>query len=297
MTITSLGESLLANILCAAIISAASQIRIKWVKSRKKLDPRSVKASFLWILGPWILSNVINVLWISYKSPPIANGNSLINTISIVSVPLISSVLCFWIIWRQLDEFWRVGIYGADVQVQQGIDYERALSICKESLSFMGTGARKLTEQSNFHATLSNCRRDKPIRFLLSKPTDPMLREAARNARKPEYEYVNNVTDSLQILSRLKLQQGLNIEVRFYPESSAYLPIFRLMIIDDAVCLLSYNYFGEVGEGRQLPQLHIARPSAAAGSVKYTFFYPLEGYFEWLWKLAEKDKWDFKEFI
>jgi len=72
-------------------------------------------------------------------------------------------------LWSQLRQFWDVGLIGADRTIRGGLDYTRSLKMCRNSLSFLGVGARKLTEHApEFENAMQRCNRpNRPIRLLL----------------------------------------------------------------------------------------------------------------------------------
>jgi hypothetical protein len=202
---------------------------------------------------------------------------------------VISSSLLACFHWGQFQRFWAVGLRGADPQITKGINYEQALKLCKNQLEFLGTGAAKLTREREFEAALLRCRHDRPIKFLLCKPTADILTQATKRAGIDADTYRKVVLESLQKIARLRNDRKLNIEVRFYREPS----IFRLMFIDDSICLTSYNLFGE-GDGSQLPQLYVIKPPDDQRVVS-SFFYPLRVYFDELWQRG--DIWNFSDFL
>lgn len=192
-------------------------------------------------------------------------------------------------LWRKLNKFVSVGITDADTEVRTGTDYKGALVLCTNELKFLGIGASKLTREPEFENALARCRPDRPIKFLLLNPTDERLVRAAQRFERDRDEYKRIVIDSLGIIAQLRDRRALNIEVRFYSTE----PIFRLMFIDDSICLFSYYVLGE-GDGSQLPQLHVeSAPQAAPSSI--SFYHALELYFEKLW--ADSQQWDFKDYL
>jgi hypothetical protein len=208
--------------------------------------------------------------------------------------PYFSSALlliAFFILWAQLRQFWDVGLIGADRTIRGGLDYTRSLKMCKNSLSFLGVGARKLTEQAaEFEGAMQRCNRPmRPIRLLLCKPDSEILKIAAQNANRPADEYVHRVQESLRAIADYRNRRLWNIEVRFYDVSR---PLFRLMFIDDWLCLASHYVFGE-GDGSEFPQLHVRR-SAMERDVN-SLYHPFEQYFDELWNSAET--WDFAQYI
>ena len=167
------------------------------------------------------------------------------------------------------------------------MNYCKSLTLCHSHLSFLGTGASKLTNESVFEETLKRCIQDHPIRLLLLSPDDDTLKKASRRANKDENEFKNIVKGSLRKIAGLRKKYS-NIEVRFYQTK----PVFRLMFIDNSICLLSYNVFGK-GDGSQLPQIIVANASDPR-RVESTLYYPLQQYFEDLW--ASSEEWDFVKY-
>jgi hypothetical protein len=123
----------------------------------------------------------------------------------------------------------------------------------------------------------------------LCPPDHPALLDVARRAGRPEAEYQATVKKSLSELSLLKKEQKFNIEVRFYSD----LPLFRLMFINDNICLASHYILGE-GDGSQLPQLHILKKPIGKRDID-SIYYPLNRYFKKMWD--EGTIWDFEKYI
>lgn len=183
-----------------------------------------------------------------------------------------------------------VGIYGVDREIRKGIDYQKSLLLIKNEFKFLGIGAGKLTHQKvAFEHAIKNCVQHKPVKFLLLEPTNEILIDAANRFGRPVDEYKNIVRGSLRTIADLK-QKFKNIEVRFYQRFQ----IFRMMFIDDSICLLSYNVTGE-GDGSQLPQIYVIKPVFENIRVTNTLYYPLEKYFKDLWEISRI--WDFNEYL
>jgi hypothetical protein len=208
----------------------------------------------------------------------------------LLPIPISLTVLVF-ILWKQLDQFWRLGIRGADQQIFKGISYADSLKLVHNQLKFLGIGASKLSREKEFADALDRCRQDQPIQLLLCNPDDKKLVSAAKRFKKPESEYRDIVVNSLRIIADLKNKGELNVQVRFYPEDCD--PVFRLMFIDNSICLFSYNLWGE-GDGSQCPQLHIVNPPPPKRVVQ-SYYYPLEVYFNRLWERAAP--WNFKDYL
>jgi len=150
------------------------------------------------------------------------------------------------------------------------MNYERALKACNNQLEFLGIGAWKLTKEKEFEQTIRRCnRRNVPIRFLLTKPENPLLVQAAKQYGINSKEYQSRVRESLRKIADFK-NKNINIQVRFYPsQNKRDTPIFRLMFINDSLCLVSYHVFGE-GDGSQQPQLHLKK--STKNGIKSHFF-------------------------
>jgi hypothetical protein len=189
----------------------------------------------------------------------------------------------------ELSRLWRVGVVGADVTIRDGLGYSASLRLVHSELSFLGTGAHKLTGLPEFGDALRRCRSDVPIRLLLRRPDDPALVAAARRADRQEAAYKNNVIESLRRIKALQESIG-NVEVRFYDGDL----VFRVMLVDRTMALVSYNDYGR-GDGSELPQLHLlGHLDARAGQ---SFFSAFEYYFNERWQDATHQQWDFAMYL
>lgn len=194
------------------------------------------------------------------------------------------------IVGSELNQFWKIGLVGADQEVRTGIDYVKALSMCQNSLDFLGIGAGKLVQnQSEFKLAIDRCNReDRPVRLLLIQPTDPGLERIAKMAGKDPQAYRKGVMESLRFIARLRNEDQKNIQVRLYKDFQA----FRLMLINDSICLMSYYILGK-GDGSNLPQLHIVK-TASALDVE-SLYYGFSTYFGKMWD--DSQEWNFRDFI
>lgn len=272
-----LWTNLLADLLVTIILVGLKQVRDRFLPILSRHDPRLLSGSFALLPIAWILLNAGVVCYVVIQD----QSNWLL-----ISVFFVSSIIMLLIFWNELQQFWSVGIRGADQQIAKGIDYHKSLKLCQDELKFLGIGAAKLTSDSEFEAALGRCKQ-KPIKFLLCDPGSHWLREAARQYDKDENAYKQVAIESLRKIAHYKTKRDFNIEVRFYSDK----PLLRLMFIDNSICLFSYNLLGE-GDGSQLPQLHIAKstPRRAAN----TFYYPFESYFDNLWDKCKQNTWNFQ---
>src|ERR1035441_2312060 len=244
--------------------SATPQPRIK---SPLRMEPTSaVRAYILAAAGLcWLLLNTAYAYFFPSRSALFI---------------LLSCAAAAWVMRSELRQFWGIGLVGADAQIRSGIDFAKALHLVSNSMDFLGVGAAKLTSEPAFEEAISRCQRPgKPVRFLLCRPDDEALAGIAQSADHDPHSYQRKVRTSLNVIAKLKKSRAWNIEVRFYPE----FPIFRLMFIDDSLCLASHYVLGK-GVDTELPQLHIVRlrGSRDVDSLYYAF----SSYFERLWEQA-----------
>lgn len=192
-------------------------------------------------------------------------------------------------LWHKLNRFESIGVIDCDQEIGNGMNYHYALVACKDELRFLGIGASKLTSDSEFINTVTRCRPEKAIQLLLLNPTDIRLVRAAQRFGREREEYRRIVVSSLRTIADIKNSRAFNMEVRFYDIE----PIFRLMFIDNSICLVSYYVLGE-GDGSQLPQLHLLRATEAV-SCSSSFYRAFELYFDDLWERSQS--WDFMQHL
>ena len=221
----------------------------------------------------WFLVNLISFFWFAYWQ----------------LVLLLTSIALAVVIFRELDQFWRIGLVGADREVKSGIDYVKSLSMCKNSIRFLGIGASKLTEnQKQFREAIDRCHQTAPVRLLLSRQDAPELAKFARMAGRGEDSYQNKVSESLRFIASLQQHERKNIEVRFYRQ----FPAFRLMFIDESICLMSYYIMG-IGDGSNIPQLHIVKTPGSKNTE--ALYFGFAAYFEKIWD--DSQPWNPTEYL
>lgn len=269
----SLAANVLANVIAGIILIVGDRL-LKGTVLRWKPDPRVALSVISLLLLLW---GAANSYVIAYEP------------INAVAFFLVTATVLFFRLSKDFGPMLNVGIRGADIQVKSGIDYAKALKLAKNQLDFLGTGAAKLTSTGVvFEEALTRCHREgRPVRFLLMHPHGPALQRAARRAGVAPNEYQRRVEESLKKIGEIVQRRSLNVEVRLYKEPS----VFRLMFIDEVLCLASYNVYGEgLGDGSQLPQLHVVRGASQVDTR--SFYYPLAEYFRDRWEDAEP--WDLR---
>lgn len=187
------------------------------------------------------------------------------------------------LVWFSLRGLFRIGLLDAFETTDRGIGYSTSLKLSHESIAFLGIGANKLTSDDQFEAAIRRCSHGGgTARFLLSSPTNNLLSQLALRNGSPADGYQQKVKDSLKLLAHLKIKKSLNIEVRFHPDKHRRdFQQFRLMIINQSICLLSWTVWDEcIGRGN--PQI-LLKQAVAAKSQKSTLFKAFSDYFEEMW--------------
>ncbi len=181
-----------------------------------------------------------------------------------------------------LYRFKRLGIVDVFINTVNGIDYRASLRRSRHSFDFLGVGAHKLTSIPDFREMITRCAKGgRPVRLLLSHPDNPVLRNVASRAGIDRNTYASRVRDSLRTIADLSVKEGFNIVVRFYnAESKADFQQFRLVFIDDRICIMSFTIWDNQ-EGRSNPQviLNAGQNEGSSSSLYYTF----KDYFERMW--------------
>lgn len=189
------------------------------------------------------------------------------------------ALLIFWVL-RDLSS---VGITNAFATTRQGVSADDSLRQVKHDLVFLGIGAKKLTEAAEFDAALRRCAvAGGSLRFLLSSPENPSLEEMARRNGRNDLSYRSRVKESIREIFTRATAAGVGFEVRLYHlNQEISLPHFRLMFIDDRLCVFS-QLLWSAGEGLDNPQLILRRNEDSAGSSLYKGY---RDYFDTLWGL------------
>lgn len=189
------------------------------------------------------------------------------------------ALLVFWV----LRDLTNVGITNAFATTRQGVSADDSLRQVKRELVFLGIGAKKLTDSPEFDTMLLRCATaNGRARFLLSSPQNPALEELARRNKRNDLSYRSRVKESIREIFARAAAAGLDLEVRLYHlNQEIALPHFRLMFIDDRLCVFS-QLLWSAGEGLDNPQLVLRRNEDTAGSSLYQGY---RDYFEALWEL------------
>lgn len=116
--------------------------------------------------------------------------------------------------------------------------------------------------------------------MLLSPPDHPLLEMLAKRNRVDPNEYSKNVRESLRRIAKVKADRALDIQVRFYPlQEDKDLQIFRLMFLNNAICLWSWTVWGP-HLGNDNPQVVLLNLKESSQTGAYSAFHD---YFKRLW--------------
>lgn len=269
--VVNLASTALATILALLWARIKSQLTV--IRRRVLLLPLAIFTA-LWFagsLGALLLGRVTDALWPSLL------------LLTLISIP------CSIGLGRPLVRFWSVGVAAVDVRMKSGLTPQEALESVNSRFRFLGTGASKLTSQSEaFAKAVARCNSSgNTVQLLLSKPDAENLAKSAKRVGKPSQEYREGVTRSLRKIAEVRRDRDADIEVRFYDG----LTLFRLMLINDRTCVFSYNVYGTPDE-TDFPQLFLARNSA--NEVR-SYYWGFSAYFDQQWERAQP--WDFVEYL
>jgi len=189
------------------------------------------------------------------------------------------ALLVYWVL-RDLSS---IGITNAFATTRQGVSAEDSVRLVKHDLAFLGIGAKKLTATDDFDAMLRRCTSaGGSLKFLLSSPENTALEEMARRNGRDDLSYRSRVKESIREIFKRATAAGVTFEVRMYDlKQEIALPHFRLMFIDDRLCVFSQLLWSS-GEGLDNPQLVLRRNEDSAGSSLYKGY---RDYFDTLWDL------------
>jgi hypothetical protein len=190
----------------------------------------------------------------------------------------------FVIFWT-LSDVAKVGITNAYLTTRQGISAEASLKQVRKDLSFLGIGAKKLTDSPEFEKMLQRCKESGgTVRFLLSHPDNKALEEVAKRNDRDDLSYRSRVKESIREIFSKTSRSGINFEVRTYDlHQKIALPHFRLMFIDDKLCIFSQVFWSK-GEGLDNPQLILTK---SKGAIEGSLFWGYRQYFTDLWDHAD----------
>jgi len=184
-----------------------------------------------------------------------------------------------------LSDLSHVGILNVHSSTSKGVSAERSLKLVNKSIAFLGIGAKKLTETKEFDLALRRCKKaGGQVRFLLSDPQNEGLSRLAKGNERSSSSYKSRVRESISEIVHKAEVSGVSCAIKLYRiDNEISLPRFRLMFIDDRVCLFS-NVIWNDREGLDNPQMILRHRDRNAEANLYLFY---RGIFEDLWNSAD----------
>ena len=182
----------------------------------------------------------------------------------------------------------KLGIMGADAEIEKGLDYKSAIKKVDKGFEFLGIGASKLTADSDAFedAVARMSRKQLQIRMLLCDPRSSAIEGLESRAGVGVGRFRTNVNRSFTLLNELHRRFPHTLLIRLYDaKSDNDLPPFRLMFINQNECLVSQNILGADKEGKRLPQLLLH--SDRLFDSEPTFYFSYKRLFEQLWDRSE----------
>ena len=175
----------------------------------------------------------------------------------------------------------RVGLMNAFATTRAGLTPEGSLKLVHSELAFLGIGGGKLTVSAEFAKALRRCAdAGGQVRFLLSDPENPSLERLAKQNLRDDASYRGRVRESIREIIHKGGLAGVPCEVRIYRlENKLELPHFRLMFIDNSMCLFSHLVWNDA-EGWDNPQLVLRKDTKKKPNSLYLGY---QTYFEDLW--------------
>lgn len=296
LDVNGIGNGVIGSLIVAAV-QYTLPFLVTWffngVQSRRKkppLNPAKVSMSVYVAL-------LLLILIFAYYRFDINELGLIILPITLIIFLSISEIT---FLFRILIKYSRFGIVSLDKSAKQGLSYNKSILNTNYKLDFIGVGARKLTENDkDFSEMVERVnQQNNEVRLILSHPDNKSLMNLSTRADSNEGEYGTKVKNSLKLIARLKEEKEYNISVRFYRANSiADMQVFRLMIIDENYCLVTYSQFNDSShKGENLPQLHLKKTNNDEFD-KNSLLNGFQKYFNQTWDNLIEDEWNYKDHI
>ena len=171
-----------------------------------------------------------------------------------------------------------IGIEKIEKNISSESSTEKLLSLVKDSFFMLGRGGSRFVEANDLDAAVVRANRRKPIRFLLLRPGSFAAGELARERNIVSTHISDIVSASLRTLDEYRTK-GFNIEYRFYSNPN-YIPIFRIVVIDDSKAYVSFYPRQETGKNSFQLVLFDSKNNN-------NLFIAFRLHFESMWEIAE----------
>lgn len=172
-----------------------------------------------------------------------------------------------------------IGIEKIERNISSESNTEKLLSLVKDSFFMLGRGGSRFVEANDLDAAVVRANRRKPIRFLLLRPGSFAAVELAKERNIVSTHISDIVSASLRTLDEY-IAKGFNIEYRFY-NNPKYVPIFRVVVIDDTKAYVSFYPRQETGKN----SFQLVLFDSKSNNNLFTAF---RLHFESMWEIAER---------
>jgi hypothetical protein len=172
-----------------------------------------------------------------------------------------------------------IGIYRIEKNISAGTNTEKLLDKVQDNFFLLGRGASRFIEAKNFSEALLRVDTNKIIKFLILNPEAKAPKILSKERDVEENHISAVVKNSLATINQLK-KQGRNIEVRYY-NNPKYIPIFRVVGIDDSELYVSF--YNRKETGKKSFQL-VLRDNKNDNNLYIAF----KKHFDFLWETAIK---------
>lgn len=278
LDLNSIFNNLVSDVIWVTLVG----LSLLMLRHAKKLARPHVVSFRVQIFLSLALTHGAILFWMMFRFSGLPNWEK-------AAVPLVVAAMNALFIWWTLRGFQTAQIIAAFPTTKDGVNYADSLKLVNKSFDFMGIGAAKLTDESEFSNALDRCADltapGPTVRLLLARPDHTIISRAARANSTADIEYQRNVTDSLKKIARIAERTGGSVKVRHYNDDLVKeYPQFRLMFIDNEFCLFSWNVWDST-KGKNNPQLILRRGNARNESR--ALYKSYKKYFNDLWEVSD----------
>lgn len=179
--------------------------------------------------------------------------------VDILAVSFLPSfMICSYLLLGQ----YAAGILKVDFGAKTGITFKQSLNYCRQSFRFLGVGASKLTEdEEEFSSMVSRCiQHGEPPQLVLCDPSSPVIKKLEGIAQTTRSKFASKVRKSYTAILNIEQEIAHRLDVRQYHANDyGELPFFRLLFIDNELCLASGGLYGNQDHGVSIPQILITK--------------------------------------
>ena len=308
LDVNGIGNGVIGSLLVVFIQYSVSKGTILVTDKYRRSKKKHPFSPFMVSISIYLLFLVLLVLFTFFRfssnEGSLTEQDLLTQQLNSIVAPLICIISLSFAeiisLYRILRKYSRFGIVSLDKSAKQGLSYNKSILNTNYKLDFIGVGARKLTENDkDFSEMVERVnQQNNEVRLILSHPENESLMNLSTRADSNEGEYGTKVKNSLKLIARLKEEKKYNISVRFYRANSIPdMQVFRLMIIDENYCLVTYSQFNDSShKGENLPQLHLKKTNNEEFD-KSSLLNGFQKYFNQTWNYLVGEEWNYKDHI